>query len=318
MNIIGRGKVLSEKISVESIKNKMEINGILEPENFDIKKYVKYKGLRSLTKATNLAIASISEAIADAGSMYSEHSSERIGVFVGSTLNPMDAAYHFMTDVYEASPDFVSPVKFSSSVLNNISGWASIVYGITGLNSTVISGNLSGIDALKMAAFYINNNVIDVAIVTAVEGNEEGSIYHLGNLQEQVNAVTGAISFIIEKSEDSYSNIHKINSFQHTEDNRDKIIFNLEKELKVGQTKNLIYGSNNRNDKIIFDYLKRKELSNDLNNLNISRSIGTSNALSGFLKLMVSLELKGETLIIETNEVGNDSIIKINSRIIEG
>ena len=64
-----------------------------------------------------------------------------------------------------------------SSVLNNISGWASIVYGITGLNSTVISGNLSGIDALKMAVSYINNNVIDVAIVTAVEGNEAGSIY---------------------------------------------------------------------------------------------------------------------------------------------
>ncbi|KXZ17925.1 beta-ketoacyl synthase [Bacillus nakamurai] len=313
MNIIGRGKVLSEKISVESIKNKMELKGILEPENFDVKKYIKYKGLRSLTKATNLAIASISEAIADAGSMYSEYSSERIGVFVGSTLNPMDAAYHFMTDVYEASPDFVSPVKFSSSVLNNISGWASIVYGITGLNSTVISGNLSGIDALKMAASYINNDVIDVAIVTAVEGNEEGSIYHLGNLQEQVNAVTGAISFIIKKSEDSYSNIDKINSFQHTEDNRDKIIFNLEKELKVGQTKNLIYGSNNRNDKIIFDYLKSRDLSNDVNILNISRSIGTSNALSGFLKLMVSLELKGETLIIETNEVGNDSMIKINS-----
>ncbi|MCY9165905.1 hypothetical protein [Bacillus atrophaeus] len=42
-----------------------------------------------------------------------------------------------------------------------ISGWASIVYGITGLNSTVISGNLSGIDAFKMAASYIKNDVID-------------------------------------------------------------------------------------------------------------------------------------------------------------
>ena len=80
MNIIGRGKVLSETISVESIRNNVEINGILEPENFDIKQYVKYKGLRSLTKATNLAIASISEAITDAGSRYSEHSPERIGV----------------------------------------------------------------------------------------------------------------------------------------------------------------------------------------------------------------------------------------------
>ncbi|WP_424161619.1 beta-ketoacyl synthase N-terminal-like domain-containing protein [Bacillus amyloliquefaciens] len=314
MNIIGRGKVLSETISVESIRNKVELNGILEPENFDIKQYVKYKGLRSLTKATNLAIASISEAIADAGSKYSEHSSERIGVFVGSTLNPLDAAYHFMTDVYEASPDFVSPVKFSSSVLNNISGWASIVYGITGLNSTVISGNLSGIDALKMAVSYINNNVIDVAIVTAVEGNEAGSIYQQGNLQKKVNAVTGAISFIIEKDEGTYANINNINSFQHTEDNRDKIINNLEKDLNKGVTKNLIYGSNNCNDEIIFNYLKSKKYCDELNVLDISRSSGMSNALSGFLKLLVSMEMKGETLVIETNDVGNDSIIKINSK----
>ncbi|ADP31146.1 beta-ketoacyl synthase N-terminal-like domain-containing protein [Bacillus atrophaeus] len=313
MNIIGIGKVLSEKINVESIKNKVKVKGIVEPENFDIKKYVKYKGLRSLTKATNLAIASISEAIADAGRKYSEHSPGRVGIFVGSTLNPLDAAYHFMTDVYEASPDFVSPVKFSSSVLNNISGWASIVYGITGLNSTVISGNLSGIDAFKMAASYIKNDVIDIAIVTAVEGNEEGSIYHLGNLQEQVNAITGAITFIIEKGEDSNSKIKKINSFQHTEYNREKIIFNLEKELKIGQTKNLIYGSNNLNDKMIFNYLDGRDISKDLNIINTSSSIGNSNALSGFLKLMTSLELKGETLIIETNEVGNDSILKINS-----
>ncbi|MGG1255269.1 beta-ketoacyl synthase [Bacillus amyloliquefaciens] len=315
MNIIGRGKVLSETISVESIRNNVEINGILEPENFDIKQYVKYKGLRSLTKATNLAIASISEAITDAGSRYSEHSPERIGVFVGSTLNPLDAAYHFMTDVYEASPDFVSPVKFSSSVLNNISGWASIVYGITGLNSTVISGNLSGIDALKMAVSYINNNVIDVAIVTAVEGNEAGSIYQQGNLQKKVNAVTGAISFIIEKDENNYPNIENINSFQHTEDNRDKIIMNLEKDLNDGITKNLIYGSNNCNDEIIFNYLKSKKFDDELNILDISRSSGMSNALSGFLKLLVSIDMEGETLVIETNEVGNDSIIKINSKI---
>ncbi len=40
-----------------------------------------------------------------------------------------------------------------------------------------------------------------------------------------------------------------------------------------------------------------------------------SNALSGFLKLLVSMDMEGETLVIETNEVGNDSIIKINSKI---
>jgi len=314
MNIIGVGKVLPRKINSNYIKNEIQIDGIIEPEDFDIKKYVKYKGLRSLTKATNLAIASISEAINDAGEKYNQHSPNRIGVFVGSTLNPTDAASHFMSDVYEASADFVSPLKFSSSVLNNISGWASIVYGITGLNSTVISGNLSGIDALKMATSYINNDVIDIAIVTAVEGNEEGSIYHLSNNTHNVNAITGAISVIIEKNDDSYATVNNICSFQHYEKNREKIIRNLEQELKIGQCNNLIYGSVNSNDELISDFLKSNVADYDINIINTSKSIGTSNSLSGFLKLITSLDLEGETLIVETNEVGNDSIIKIKSR----
>ncbi|MGG4268304.1 beta-ketoacyl synthase N-terminal-like domain-containing protein [Peribacillus simplex] len=312
MNIIGVGKVLPREISADSIKSGIEIEGIYEPEDFDIKKYIKYKGLRSLTKATNLAIASVSEAIKDAGEKYELHSSERIGVFVGSTLNPTDAAFHFMSDVYEASADFVSPLKFSSSVLNSISGWTSIVFGITGLNSTVISGNLSGIDALKMATTYINNDVIDIAIVTAVEGNEEGSIYHMGNNSHSINAIAGAITVIIEKNE-GHAAINKIHSFQHYEKNREKIIFNLEQELKIGKYKNIIYGSTNSNDELISEYLRDNMSTQDINIINTSKSIGTSNSLSGFLKLITSLDLEGETLIIETNEVGNDSILKINS-----
>lgn len=314
MNIIGVGKILPRKISSNYIKDEIEIDGINEPEEFDIKKIVKYKGLRSLTKATNLAIASISEAINDAGEKYNQHSPNRIGVFVGSTLNPTDAACHFMSDVYQASADFVSPLKFSSSVLNNISGWASIVYGITGLNSTVISGNLSGIDALKMATSYINNDVIDIAIVTVVEGNEEGAIYHLGNKTSNVNAITGAISVIIERNDDSYADINKICSFQHYEKNRGKIIRNLEQELIIEQCNNLIYGSVNSNDELIADYLRNNNVGYAINIINTSKSIGTSYSLSGFLKLITSLDLEGQTLIIETNEVGNDSIIKIKSR----
>nr|WP_241687588.1 hypothetical protein [Bacillus velezensis] len=87
---------------------------------------------------------------------------------------------------------------------------------------------------------------------------------------------------------------------------------NLEKDLNDGITKNLIYGSNNCNDEIIFNYLKSKKFDDELNILDISRSSGMSNALSGFLKLLVSMDMEGETLVIETNEVGNDSIIKIN------
>ena len=312
LNIIGVGKVLPRKISADSIKSEVEIEGVNEPECFDINEYIKYKGLRSLTKATKLAIASISEAINDAGEKYNQHSSERIGVFVGSTLNPTDAAFHFMSDVYEVSADFVSPLKFSSTVLNSISGWASIVFGITGLNSTVISGNVSGIDALKIAMEYINNNVIDIAIVTAVEGNEESSIYHLGNNTSNVKTVTGAITIIIEKNEDSYASITKVHSFQHYEKNNEITVLNLEKELKNGQFNNLIYGSTNSNDELISDYLKKNMVSNEIKIINASKSMGTSNSLAGFLKLITSLELEGETLIIETNEIGNNSILRIN------
>lgn len=317
MNIIGVGNVLPREIGAESIKSEVPIDGVKEPESFDIKDFIKFRGLRSLTKATKMAIASICEAMNDAGNRYSQHSLERIGLFVGSTLNPADAAYHFMSDIYETSPEFVSPLKFSSSVLNNISGWASIVFGVKGLNSTVISGTSSGIDALKMAITYINNNVIDIAIVTAVEGNEESSLYHIGNNKHKVNSITGAITIIIEKSDDNFASINKIDSFQHYEKNRNKIILNIEKEVKSRKINNLIYGSVNSNDELISNFLEYSGISNDINILNVSGSIGTSNSLSGFLKLITSLALEGETMIIETNEVGNDSIMIINSRINE-
>lgn len=296
---------------------KEENTQIKQINDFDIKKYIKRKGLRTLPKSTKMAIASTKLALDDPRNTLLENwDAERTGVFVGNSMSYLNNINDFLQDFYTDGADVVSPLKFPNTVLNNISGWVSIIYNIQGINSTVNTGNTSGIDAIIQAKSYIETGIIDKAIVIAVEDIQQGVLHNESKLLEDRNKITEmAITIILEKEQErqeNYATICDVESWMEHTYQDGKINENLGKFIKELETvDNIILGSGNKVDSNILQFLK--ENNSDINVENTFPDTGISYSVSGMIKLLMAIFRTGQTLIIETNETGNNSFMLVEN-----
>ncbi|MBE1555098.1 beta-ketoacyl synthase N-terminal-like domain-containing protein [Sporosarcina limicola] len=300
---------------------KTQNNSINQVEDFDVKRYIMKKGLRSLQKSTQMALASTQLALKDAQHDLKDNEHDRLGVFVGNSMSYLNNISDFLDDVYEVGAELVSPIKFPNTVLNNISGWVSIVFDAKGVNNTVNSGNTSSLDALLLAKNYIENGIIDKAIVVGVEEINLGVLHNEfnGGLPDR-KMTEASITLILEKSDlqnnKVYGYLDDIFSWQEHTFNEKDYAYNLEKILsKITSTtiREVYFGSSNSCDKVTENEVK-KMYGDDTDQYNISSHIGISYAVSGFIKVVLSLLNDGKKIIIETNETGNKSVLSIESK----
>ena len=132
----------------------------------NISDYTSSKGLKKLPKATKNAIIS---SIACTNNVLTEEEKRNLGIFVGTSLSYVEHGLQFMSPAYESSPRLVSPLMFPNTVLNSISGWISIVLGSKSINTTINTGQTSGIDALKVALEFLHSKAINKALVVVTE-----------------------------------------------------------------------------------------------------------------------------------------------------
>lgn len=299
-------------------KDKNMINQVKE---FNIKEYIVKKGLRTLQKSTQMAIASTQLAIEDAGYNQEDWNSERVGVFVGNSMSYLNNIMDFLDDAYVDGAGLVSPIKFPNTVLNNISGWVSIVFDAKGVNTTVNSGNTSGVDALLLAKNYIDNGIIDTAIVVGVEAIDVGILHNESNFELVDQKMTEAsISLVLEKSEFQskkvYGHLDNVYSWQEHTYNEESYINNLNKriaKINLNSIEEFYFGSYNKLDKVTEKEIRLK-YGKEINGYNTSLQIGKTFAVSGLIKIVLSLFNEGKKLIIETNETGNQSVISIMAK----
>lgn len=293
-----------------------QASGLHLVQDFDIKRYIKRRGLRTLPKSTKMAIASTQLALQDAKITLEDEDTERIGVFVGNSMSYLNNVNDFLEISYKKNAELVSPIEFPNTVLNNISGWVSIIYNFTGINSTVNTGNTSGIDAIIQAKNYIENGIIDKAIVIAVEDMGQGVIHNEFNNSKIDKKMTEmSISLVLEKNSDQknhYGFINEVYSWmEHTfmeEKYSGKVSDFLADKPSIA---NVIWGSGNKIDSQLDHLFKKSETYLDKQVDNIHPYIGTSYSLSGIIKLTLGLFRRGQTLILETNEFGNNCFLVI-------
>jgi len=289
-------------------------------KDFNIKNYIKRKGLRTLPKSTKMAIASTELALKDLELTGCEKlPKERIGVFVGTSLSYVNNIQDFLEPTYEKNANSVSPIKFPNTVLNNVSGWVSIVFGIEGINSTVNNGNMSGIDAFIQAQSYLESNVIDRAIVITVDDIDKAIIHNKNNSKNQSGKMTeSSITFILEKSQTvsrSYGAIKNIVSWMtpyvSMERLHDVVYTSLRDNPLIDH---VLLGSVNGND---------EKVEMELNNIyqgELTRSstyLGDALSLSTFYKVMIALYSSQNSLIIETNIIGNQGVFEVESAVVK-
>lgn len=298
---------------IEKIRNGQFLDQI-EIEQFNLKDYINKKGLRTIGRSAKLAIASTVIAL-EGHENSQEWNMERVGVFVGTSLSYLDEVYDFLDDAANSGAKYVSPMKFPNTVLNNISGWVSIVFNIQGVNNTIQTGTTSHLDAIDMAKTYLENDIIDHALVIGVDGVGKGSSYNkemLGDGQFPEHAAT----IILERENEAISNYGYIDfisswqEFEHNSNISNKRLNNVFEKYSLSDVDHIIFGSSNENDTFIQSYFEGRA---SVNQFKLHSYTDNTMFIPGMLKVLLALEQKSNSMIVETNQIGNKSILILSS-----
>lgn len=127
------------------------------------------KKITRLPKATRMGIAASIEAFEKNDVDNYMLLGENWGVFAAMQTEYLNQGYSLMKEAYKSGPQYISPKQFPNSVLNSLSGWLSISFGILGPNITVTNGENSVVDAIKMGTNYINYGIIKNALIVTSE-----------------------------------------------------------------------------------------------------------------------------------------------------
>lgn len=108
------------------------------------------KGTRSMDRVTGLAVAAVSELLA---AIELEVSPDDLGLVLGTGNGSVKSIMDFTRDsLLGEKPYHVDPAQFPNTVMNRAAGQAAIWHRITGPNSTVAGGRLTGLLALQYAS----------------------------------------------------------------------------------------------------------------------------------------------------------------------
>lgn len=292
--------ILPEKEIVTEVSDKtVKVN---KSDDLDIKEYCDKKGLKRLPK-------SIQNAVITSINIYNNIQNidkNKIGIFVGNVMSYIENTDTFLIPAHEKSAKFVSPMAFPNTVLNSISGWISIVLGTTNINTTICTGKTTGLDTIKVACDYIENGIIDKAIVVTTE--EITDIVIQADLEASSKYSEGSVALLLEKDSNTY--ICKIEDIYSSNISMEKYFERLENILKDDKN-NVIYGSENSIDCEINKIINFKP--NKM--INTYKEYGEGFSLNTFFKLIEFLKNDiTNCIILESNDIGNKSYMRLSKR----
>ena len=146
------------------------------PIDFEPKRYVDRKGLKDISRVSQLACAAASQLRAEMNGL----PAEEIGVVFGSAWASLDTVVRFERETHLEGPRFVDPVLFTETVPNVPAGQLSIFFGWAALNATVAGDTAAGVEALARAIEFLEESR---ARVVVAGGGDELSPHLLRTLE---------------------------------------------------------------------------------------------------------------------------------------
>ena len=124
---------------------------------------------RRLPPTTQIAVASADEALRSAGIDPKALASERVGVFLGTDQSILRFTQRYYDDLLDKGPRAPSPLLFQEMVFNAAAGTLCLRYGFKGASIALTSGYAAGLQVIDMAARYLREGRIDLALVVAID-----------------------------------------------------------------------------------------------------------------------------------------------------
>lgn len=149
----------------------VQVAGEIPPE-FDEKQYVEVKDRPHVSRAVPLAVASVSEAVEDAGLQPREMSRDElrgIGVIVGSGGGSQDFTEEQYRLYYTGHQKQCSVYTIPTGTIGTLASEVSMRFGFRGLSHIVSTGCTSSTDALGYAYHHIQRGMLNTMVAGGVD-----------------------------------------------------------------------------------------------------------------------------------------------------
>lgn len=138
-------------------------------KNFDITTIIPKKDAKKMDAFIHYGIAAAKEAIEDSGLDITDDNAERIGVAIGAGIGGLPGIEAGYDTFLNGGPRKISPFFVPSNIINMISGNLSIMYGLKGPNTAIVTACSSGTHNISSAGRMIQYGDADVMIAGGAE-----------------------------------------------------------------------------------------------------------------------------------------------------
>jgi 3-oxoacyl-[acyl-carrier-protein] synthase II len=136
---------------------------------FDVNDYLPVKEQKKMDPFIHYGIGAAVDAMRDAGIEVTEENADRIGVSIGSGIGGVGTIERNTRAYLEGGPRKISPFFVPSSIINMISGNLSIMMGLKGPNTALVTACATGTHSIGEAARMIGYGDADVMIAGGAE-----------------------------------------------------------------------------------------------------------------------------------------------------
>ena len=138
-------------------------------KDFDITEILPRKDAKKMDTFIHYGIAAAKEAIEDSGLEINDHNAERIGVAIGSGIGGLPGIESGYDTYLKSGPRKISPFFVPSNIINMISGHLSILYGLKGPSTSIVTACSSGTHNISNAYRMIQYGDADVMVAGGAE-----------------------------------------------------------------------------------------------------------------------------------------------------
>lgn len=138
-------------------------------KDFDVETVMTRKEAKKMDTFIHYGIAAAVEAIKDAGLEVTEQNAERIGVAIGSGIGGLPGIEAGYDSFLKGGPRRISPFFVPSNIINMISGNLSIMFGLKGPNTAIVTACSTGTHNISAAGRMIQYGDADVMIAGGAE-----------------------------------------------------------------------------------------------------------------------------------------------------
>jgi 3-oxoacyl-[acyl-carrier-protein] synthase II len=131
-----------------------------EMTGFDAKRYISKRGVKDLSRLSQLACSAAAANARGIDGVGAEH----VGVVFGSAWGSLKTIVEFEREAHLQGARFVDPILFTETVANVPAGQVAILYGWSAFNATVSSGSASGLAAMCQAVALLQEGRGRVAV----------------------------------------------------------------------------------------------------------------------------------------------------------